>query len=69
MSIELINADSDMAHGLVITAREAQSSPMPMMTGGLAFNGAALRFLSESTSAGIRVGTFTFTAWKAGSYE
>jgi uncharacterized cupredoxin-like copper-binding protein len=32
VTIELVNADADMAHGLVITAAGAARSQMPMMT-------------------------------------
>jgi hypothetical protein len=42
---------------------------MPMMTGGLASDGAALWSLGESTSAGMHVGTFIFTASRAGTDE
>jgi hypothetical protein len=34
VSIQVINADPDTAHGLVITASSDVSSPMPMMTDG-----------------------------------
>lgn len=69
VSIELINADSDMAHGLVVTASVAASSWMPMMTAQPAFAGAALWFLGESTSAGMHGGTLSFTAATPGTYQ
>lgn len=60
VSIELVNADSDMAHGLVVTASGAASSWMPMTTAPPAFSGAALWFLGESTSAGMHTGTYQY---------
>jgi len=68
VSIELVNADSDMAHGLVVTASGA-ASWMPMMTARPAFSGAALWFLGESTSAGMHAGTLTFAASSSGTYQ
>ena len=69
VSIQLINADTDMAHGLVITSGDAADSSMPMMTESPAFPGAALWFLGEATSAGMHTGTLTFTATTPGSYR
>ena len=69
VSIELINADQDMVHGLVVSATGADSSWMPMMSVSPAFDGAALWFLGESTSAGMHAGTFTFTASAPGTYQ
>ena len=69
VSIGLINADADMAHGLVITASRAGSTWMPMMTAPPAFPGAALWFLGESTSAGMHEGALSFTASTPGSYQ
>ena len=69
VSIELINADADMAHGLVITSAGAARSAMPMMTAAPAFSGAALWFLGEPTAAGMHAGTLTFTAAAPGSYR
>jgi hypothetical protein len=68
VSIELINADEDMAHGLVITSAGAARSPMPMMTAAPAFGGSALWFLGKPTTAGMHAGTLTFTAATPGSY-
>jgi len=69
VSIEVINADPDTAHGLVITASAAASSPMPMMTERPAFTGSALWFLGNPTSAGMHAGTLTFTATTPGTYR
>ncbi len=67
--IELVNADEDMAHGLVVTPSGAASSWMPMMTSAPAFSGAALWFLGEATSAGMHAGTLSFTAASPGTYQ
>ena len=69
VSIELINADHDMAHGLVINAPGTPLSPVPMITATPAFGGAALWFLGEPTSAGMHAGTLSFTATRPGSYR
>ncbi len=68
VSIQLINADPDTAHGLVITATNA-GSWMPMMTAAPAFSGAALWFLGNPTSAGMHTGSLTFTASRPGTYH
>ena len=69
VSIEVINADPDTAHGLVITAGNAASSWMPMMTTRPAFTGSALWFLGNPTTAGMHAGTLTFTASTPGTYH
>jgi rusticyanin len=69
VSIEVINADPDTAHGLVITANADTSSPMPMMTSQPAFAGSAVWFLGNPTTAGMHVGTLTFTAATPGTYQ
>jgi rusticyanin len=69
VTVQLVNADSDTAHGLVVTAAGAASSVMPMMTAAPAFPGAALWFLGNPTSAGIHDGTLSFTASTAGTYQ
>ena len=69
VTITLINADDDMAHGLVITTPGAGSSVMPMMSAAPAFGGAALWFLGEPTAAGMHEGTLAFTAATAGTYQ
>jgi len=68
VSMEVINADPDTAHGLVITASTA-SSPMPIMTERPAFTGSALWFLGNPTSAGMHAGSLTFTATTPGTYR
>jgi rusticyanin len=69
VTIELVNADSDMAHGLVVMPAGAASSDMPMMTTAASFPGAALWFLGEPTAAGMHAGTLAFTAASPGSYQ
>ena len=69
VSIQLINADTDMAHGLVVTSPGAATTAMPMMTAAPAFPGAALWFLGEATPAGLHTGTLTFTATTPGNYQ
>lgn len=67
VSIELVNADAHMAHGLVIMPAGAARAPMPMMTGAPAFPGAALWFLGKPAT-GMHAGTITFTP-APGSYQ
>jgi rusticyanin len=69
VSIEVINAGPDTAHGLVISASDGRSSWMPMMTDRPAFTGSALWFLGNPTSAGMHTGTLTFTAATPGTYH
>lgn len=69
VTITLINADTGMAHGLVITATSASQSLMPMMTTAPAFTESALWFLGEPTAAGMHEGTLSFTAATPGSYQ
>jgi rusticyanin len=69
VSIQVVNADRDTAHGLVITAASPRSSWMPMMTAAPAFSGSALWFLGNPTAAGMHTGTVTFTASQPGSYH
>jgi rusticyanin len=69
VSIEVVNADPDTAHGLVITASGARSSWMPMMTSKPAFTGSALWFLGNPTAAGMHAGTLAFTAATPGTYD
>lgn len=69
VSIEVINADPDTAHGLVITAGGNTSSWMPMMTALPAFPGSAVWFLGNPTPAGMHAATLTFTASTVGSYR
>lgn len=69
VTIKVINADSDTAHGLVITASRDQSSWMPMMTGRPAFPGAAAWFLGDPTPAGMHSAILAFTAGTPGGYQ
>jgi hypothetical protein len=69
LSIQLVKADPDTAHGLVVTRSRAEESWMPMMSNPQAFGGAALWFLGNRTAAGIHIGTLSFTAWGSGSYR
>ena len=70
VAIQVVNADPDTAHGLVITASNAAASAwMPMMTARPAFTGSALWFLGNPTSAGMHAGTLTFTASTPGTYH
>lgn len=69
VSIKVINADPDTAHGLVITASHYTRSWMPMMTTQPAFSGSALWFLGNPTRAGMHTGTLTFTAATPGNYR
>jgi hypothetical protein len=69
VSIEVINADPDTAHGLVIVGRTGASSNLPMMTARPAFAGSALWFLGNRTSAGMHAGTLSFTATRPGGYR
>jgi rusticyanin len=70
VTIQFVNADTDMAHGFVVTANTAaSSSSMPMMAAAPAFSGAALWFLGDATSAGMHTATLSFTATTAGTYR
>ena len=69
VSIQVINADPDTAHGLVITASPGVSSWMPMMTDRPVFTGSALWFLGDPTTAGMHTATLTFTATTPGTYR
>ncbi len=69
VSMQVINADRDTAHGLVVTAGGATSSWMPMITTAPAFRGSALWFLGDATASGMHTGTMTFTASSPGTYH
>jgi len=69
ITIELVNADPDTAHGLVVTASGSASSWMPMMSSPPAFSGSALWFLGNPMSAGMHAGTISFTADTSGAYK
>ena len=67
--IQVINADPDTAHGLVITSSQGRPPGMPMMTSRPAFTGSTLWFLGNPTAAGMHTGTLTFTASTPGTYH
>jgi rusticyanin len=67
--IQVVNADPDTAHGLVITSGQGRPSWMPMMTSRPAFTGSALWFLGNPTAAGMHTGTLNFTASTPGTYH
>ncbi len=70
VSLNVINADNDTSHGLVVTSStNVSSSWMTMMTSAPAFSGSALWFLGNPTSAGMHEGVVSFTASRAGSYK
>jgi rusticyanin len=69
VTIDLVNADPDTAHGIVVATSGSASSWMPMMSANPAFAGSALWFLGNPTSAGMHEGTLTFTASTAGTYQ
>jgi rusticyanin len=69
VSMVLINADPDTAHGLVVTSVRGASSWMPMMSAAPAFFGAALWSLGYPTAAGLHKGTLDFTASTTGTYQ
>jgi rusticyanin len=69
VSMQVVNADPDTAHGLVITARGARSSWMPMLTARPAFPGSAAWFLGNPTPAGMHAATLSFTAGTPGTYR
>lgn len=69
VTITLVNADPDTAHGIVITAAGAAGSVMPMMTARPAFTGSALWFLGDATGAGMPEAMVSFTATAPGTYQ
>jgi rusticyanin len=70
VTIQVVNADRDTAHGLVVTGSgTASSSYMPMMTTSSAFGGSVVWFLANPTSAGMHIATISFTASATGTYE
>lgn len=69
VTVELINADTSSAHGIVVGATSAQTTLMPMMSGPPAFSGAALWFLGDATGAGMHKGSTTFTVSAPGTYS
>lgn len=69
VSIEVVNADPDTAHGLVVTDIGSASRRMPMMTSPPAFSGSAVWFLGDPTSTGMHAATVTFRASRSGEYQ
>jgi plastocyanin len=69
VSMQVVNADPDTAHGLVIAASGARSSRMPMLTARPAFPGSAAWFLGDPTSAGMHAATLSFTVGTPGTYR
>jgi rusticyanin len=69
VTLVVVNADPDTAHGLVVTSTGAASYYVPMMTTPDAFSGAAVWFLGNPTSAGMHEGSMTFTASTPGTYQ
>jgi rusticyanin len=69
VSVQVVNADPDTAHGLVVTTSDTAPTWMPMMTATPAFSGSALWFLPNPTSAGMHTGTLAFTASTPGTYH
>jgi rusticyanin len=69
VSIEVINADPDTSHGLVVTASQGTSSWMPMATARPAFPGSSVWFLGNPTATGMHAATLSFTASTPGTYR
>ena len=69
VTIDVINADPDTAHGLVISAAHSPFGAMPMMTTPPTFPGAAVWFLGNPTAAGLHEATLSFTANQTGTYS
>jgi rusticyanin len=69
VSMQVVNADPDTAHGLVITASGARSSWMPMATARPIFLGSAVWFLGNPTSAGMHAAILSFTVGPPGTYR
>ncbi len=68
ITLRLINADTDMAHGIVVTSSDAAGAWMPMMTSAEAIPGAAIWALGDADSSGAPTETTVFTAATAGTY-
>ena len=69
VTIRIVNADADTAHGFVVTRPEATSAWMPMTRSTPAFSGAAVWVLGNPTAAGMHSQTLTFTATSQGTYQ
>lgn len=69
VTLRLINADTDAAHGVLVTATSsADTSRMPMMTSTLAAPGAAIWALGEANDTGASAATTVFTLTTSGTY-
>jgi uncharacterized cupredoxin-like copper-binding protein len=68
VTLRLINADTDMAHGIVVTSTDAAGAWMPMMKSAEAVPGAAIWALGAADSSGAPTETTAFTAATAGTY-
>lgn len=66
VNVELVNADQDSAHGLVVTRAGAASSWVPTTTAAPTFSGSALWFPGDPTCAGMHEETLAFTATTPG---
>lgn len=69
VTLDLINADTGSAHGIVISAGSADASAMPMLSDAPAFSGATIWFLGDATTAGMHRGSTTFTAATPGTFH
>jgi rusticyanin len=70
ITLRFVDADTDMAHGIVVTAADPATAAawMPMMNAAPAFPGAAIWALGESGSTGAPTATTSFTAATPGTY-
>ena len=69
VTLDLINADTSSAHGIVIGTGAAGGSLMPMMSESPAFDAATIWFLGDASAAGMHHSSTTFTAARAGTYH
>jgi rusticyanin len=70
VALRLVNADEDMAHGIVVTESDqaAATGWMPMMSAAPAFSGAEVWALGEETAVGAPTAITDFTATTPGTY-
>jgi hypothetical protein len=69
VSMQVVNADPDTAHGLVITASGARSSWMPMLTARRHSPAGRRGSLGNPTSAGMHAATRSITVGTPGTYR
>lgn len=70
VTVEVINADNDTAHGLVITNKLSHPGYDPMHAGAYpAFGGSAVWILGYLTIAGMHAATMSCTASTPGTYS